>query len=55
MHELGITVRHGGDDGQNFEPNYLSIMNYSFQTDGLIFDQATAALITRVRQHPTPG
>jgi PKD repeat protein len=39
MHELGhnLGLRHGGDDDQNFEPNYLSVMNYSFQTNGLIF------------------
>ncbi len=42
MHELGhnLGLRHGGDDDQNYEPNYLSIMNYSFQTDGLIVDDA---------------
>jgi len=42
MHELGhnLGLRHGGDDHQNYEPNYLSIMNYSFQTDGLIVDDA---------------
>lgn len=38
MHELGhnLGLHHGGDDDQNFEPNYLSVMNYSFQTSGLI-------------------
>jgi alpha-tubulin suppressor-like RCC1 family protein len=42
MHELGhnLGLLHGGNDDQNYEPNYLSIMNYSFQTDGLIFDRA---------------
>lgn len=37
MHELGhnLGLRHGGDDHANYEPNYLSIMNYSFQTRGL--------------------
>jgi hypothetical protein len=37
MHELGhnLGLRHGGDDHNHFEPNYLSIMNYSFQTRGL--------------------
>ncbi len=40
MHELGhnLGLRHGGDDHQNHEPNYLSVMNYSFQTDGLRFN-----------------
>lgn len=34
MHELGHTLglRHGGNEGTNCKPNYLSVMNYSFQT-----------------------
>jgi hypothetical protein len=37
MHELGhnLGLRHGGMDDLNYKPNYLSIMNYFFQTDGL--------------------
>jgi hypothetical protein len=37
MHELGhnLGLQHGGSDGTNHKPNYLSIMNYSFQTRGL--------------------
>ena len=37
MHELGhnLGLRHGGSDGANNKPNYLSVMNYSFQTRGL--------------------
>jgi hypothetical protein len=37
MHELGhnLELQHGGDDGINGKPNYLSIMNYLFQTDGV--------------------
>ncbi len=33
MHELGhqIGLPHGGSDGINNKPNYLSIMNYTFQ------------------------
>jgi len=36
MHELGhnLGLGHGGDDGVNHKPNYLSVMNYLFQ-DGL--------------------
>jgi hypothetical protein len=32
MHELGHTLglRHGGGDGLNRKPNYLSVMNYNF-------------------------
>jgi hypothetical protein len=37
MHELGhsLGLRHGGADNVNYKPNYLSIMNYLFQTNGL--------------------
>ena len=37
MHELGhnLGLRHGGTDGINYKPNYLSVMNYFFQTEGL--------------------
>ncbi|NLL12977.1 MAG: hypothetical protein GX267_06210 [Fibrobacter sp.] len=33
MHELGhnLNLRHGGADHEHFKPNFLSIMNYSFQ------------------------
>jgi hypothetical protein len=33
MHELGhnLGLRHGGTDNVNNKPNYLSVMNYSFQ------------------------
>ena len=38
MHELGhnLGLRHGGDDDDIHKPNYLSIMNYSFQRGGLL-------------------
>jgi uncharacterized repeat protein (TIGR01451 family) len=37
MHELGHTLglEHGGGDGVNYKPNYLSVMNYSFQHGGI--------------------
>jgi hypothetical protein len=40
MHELGhnLGLRHGGSDDVNYKPNYLSIMNYSFQLRGLRID-----------------
>jgi hypothetical protein len=53
MHELGHTLGlgHGGGDGVNNKPNYISVMNYSFQVVGLtrggvanIFDYSNAAL-----------
>ena len=38
MHELGHTLglRHGGCDHELYKPNYLSVMNYTFQTTGLV-------------------
>ena len=39
MHELGhnLALRHGGfEDSPENKPNYLSVMNYSFQTIGLL-------------------
>ena len=37
MHELGhnFGLRHGGDVDANFKPNYLSVMNYLYQLEGL--------------------
>ncbi len=41
MHELGHTLglHHGGDEATNNKPNYLSVMNYSFQTCDVPFSQ----------------
>ncbi len=37
IHELGHTLglKHGGSDHTNYKPNYLSVMNYTFQFSGL--------------------
>ncbi|MHC1790314.1 hypothetical protein [Solidesulfovibrio sp.] len=37
IHELGhcLSLRHGGADDTNYKPNYLSVMNYTFQMTGL--------------------
>jgi hypothetical protein len=37
MHELGhsLGLGHGGGDEDNDKPNYLSVMNYAFQTVGI--------------------
>ena len=37
MHELGhgLSFKHGGNDHENYKPNYISIMNYAFQTRGV--------------------
>ena len=54
MHELGHTLGldHGGGDPTNNKPNYVSVMNYLWQTTGLtrggvasIFDYSNAALL----------
>ena len=38
MHELGhsLGLKHGGIDHVKYKPNFISIMNYSFQFSGLI-------------------
>lgn len=38
MHELGHTLglQHGGNESVNNKINYLSVMNYLFQTTGLV-------------------
>ncbi len=37
LHELGHTLGlgHGGSDNFNYKPHYFSVMNYSFQFDGM--------------------
>ena len=46
MHELGhnLNLFHGGDDYLNRKPNYLSVMNYFFQLDGLIVSGVSGGL-----------
>ncbi|WP_062531866.1 hypothetical protein, partial [Leptolinea tardivitalis] len=38
IHELGhnLNLTHGGSDHENYKPNYLSVMNYAYQTWGLL-------------------
>lgn len=38
IHELGhnLGLRHGGKTDRPYSPNYLSVMNYDFQIDGVI-------------------
>jgi Bacterial pre-peptidase C-terminal domain/Divergent InlB B-repeat domain len=37
VHEFGHNLgqRHGGDDHENYKPNYLSVMNYFYQLSGV--------------------
>ena len=44
MHEFGhnLGLRHGGDNHDQWKPNYLSIMNYVFQTRGLPINNTEA-------------
>jgi uncharacterized protein (TIGR03437 family) len=40
MHETGhnLSLEHGGADNYGYKANYLSVMNYTFQTNGLIIN-----------------
>jgi hypothetical protein len=46
MHEFGhnLGLHHGGYDGTNDKPNYLSVMNYFFQFSGLRHADQTRTL-----------
>lgn len=46
MHELGhnLGLRHGGFEDVGWKPNYLSVMNYSFQVSGVRTGRDTRAL-----------
>ncbi len=52
MHELGhdLGLLHGGNDDDNYKPNYLSIMNYEYQFYGFELGGKVGALdYSRVR------
>jgi len=42
MHEFGhnLGLTHGGYDHRNYKPNYISIMNYHFQFNGITYNNA---------------
>ncbi len=42
MHELGhdLGLHHGGSDDRLYKPNYLSVMNYLFQINGVQINKA---------------
>lgn len=46
MHEFGhnMGLRHGGNENENYKPNYLSIMSYNYQLVGLTVD-GTAGVV----------
>lgn len=50
MHELGHTLalQHGGQDDDQYKPNYPSVMNYLFQTKGLSRGGATVWDYSRI-------
>lgn len=43
VHEFGHALgqKHGGNDHSNYKPNYLSVMNYSFQLGGVMRTNGT--------------
>jgi len=46
MHELGhnLGLRHGGADDVNQKPNYISVMNFSYQLSGIIQAQVPGSI-----------
>lgn len=46
MHELGhnLSLLHGGNDSANYKPNYISVMNYLFQTGGIVVNGVPSLL-----------
>lgn len=50
MHELGhnLGLTHGGNEDLNNKPNYLSVMNYAFQLDGVPSDPSGNSTSERV-------
>jgi len=56
MHELGhnLGLRHGGSDNVHYKPNFLSIMNYSFQATGIppTDPDGTGPLVAKVDYSP---
>ena len=46
MHEFGhnLGLTHGGYDHLNFKPNYISIMNYHFQFNGIMRSNGKAGI-----------
>lgn len=51
MHEFGhnLGLRHGGFENTNYKPNYVSIMNYTYQLPGLPGNLTTTAAADRYK------
>jgi len=51
MHELGhnLGLRHGGNEDQNYKPNYTSVMNYLYQSLGMEQDLSSGTAYERWR------
>ncbi|QBC42393.1 hypothetical protein C1H71_01650 [Iodobacter fluviatilis] len=49
MHELGhnFGLEHGGNEANNYKPNYYSVMNYLYQLPGLGSDPKTNSAVQR--------
>lgn len=63
MHELGhnLGLQHGGNEATNEKPNYLSVMNYLYQLNGVPSDPSGQSMAERIyynlnnRGKATPG
>lgn len=46
MHELGhnLGLRHGGTDDEGYKPNFISVMNYLFQTNWIRYEGKNSLL-----------
>ncbi|QLI81450.1 lamin tail domain-containing protein [Chitinibacter fontanus] len=63
MHELGhnLGLQHGGNEATNDKPNYLSVMNYLYQLNGVPSDPSGQSMMERIyynlnnRGKATPG
>ena len=57
IHELGHTLGlgHGGGDNVNCKPNYVSLMNYIFQVDGIEPLSPTASLVFDLSRTEDPA
>lgn len=56
MHELGhgLALGHGGGDGVNFKPNYLSVMNYLYEGIGLFFTTRDVGIVVDYSREALP-